>query len=76
MVGLYVPAGHAVNVWRTLAAPVLAQKPPTGHRSHDVARRSSLSLPAGQLMQPTSERVSLGLKVPGVHLRGQSGAEV
>ena len=25
MIGLYVPAGQGSNVWRTLAAPVVAQ---------------------------------------------------
>ena len=32
--------------------PSEAQKPPTGQSSHRVARRPSLSFPAGQAMQP------------------------
>ena len=60
-VGLYVPAGQGVNVCRMLAAPSAAQNPPTGHSSQAVARRASLSLPAGQAMQLLSEKPSFGL---------------
>ena len=49
--GLKVPAGHGSKVWRALAAPVAAQKPPDGQGSHMVELRASLSLPAGQAEQ-------------------------
>ena len=46
-VGLYVPAGHGVNVCLSPRAPTTAQKPPIGHRAHSVCPVFSLSLPAG-----------------------------
>ena len=46
--GLKVPASQGSKVWRALAAPVAAQKPPDGQRSHMVEFSTSLSLPAGQ----------------------------
>ena len=49
--GLNVPASHGSKVCRALAAPVAAQKPPDGQRSHVVELRASLSLPAGQAEQ-------------------------
>ena len=67
--GLYVPAGHGSNVCRTLAAPSEAQKPPLGHWSHVVARRSSLSVPVGHVMQLSADSPSSGLYVPGVQGR-------
>ena len=65
----YEPAGHGVNVCRTLAAPSAEQKPPGGQRSHVAARSPSLSLPAGHAMQLFADSPSLGLCVPGVHGR-------
>ena len=38
--------GHCSNAMLALAAPTLAQNPPTGHSSHAVAFKLELNVPA------------------------------
>ena len=67
--GLYVPAGHCANVWRTLAAPTAPQYPPVGQSAHCVCWMMSVNFPAGQAMHEVADRAWEGLYVPGMHGR-------
>ena len=63
-----IPWVNQSSMVDVIAAPVAAQKPPTGHGSQDVARSPSLRVPGGHAMQFSADRAETLLKVPGVHL--------
>jgi len=56
--GLYVPAGHGVKAMLALAAPMLAQKPPTGHSEQPEAPICALYEPAGHCAHSTAPGVA------------------
>ena len=71
--GLYEPAGHCTKVMLALAAPTLAQKPPTGQSSHAVARKLVVKLPAAHGVHPSVVVFGASLKDPGMHGRHDLG---
>ena len=58
---------HCSKVILALAAPKLAQKPPTGQRSHAVASIAGLNLPMGHASQLAL--LVFAASCPGIHGR-------
>lgn len=65
--GLYVPPGQRSNVMLALAAPRVAQKPPTGHASHSIAPKVLLNEPIAHAGQESAATPVAFEAVPGVH---------